>query len=122
MKRLAAAIIALLALAGQYASAEIISQTKIWSAVGTNTATWVNTSAANEVQVTVKGNGSQDGTVTIYVCPVQTADTCVSVGTYAASTSTASTVIGSSSAFVYVTLTGNTPATGSIDAYVVAKR
>lgn len=104
------------------ASAQIISLTQPWDNVGTNTATWVQTSQGVEVQVTIDPDGSQDGVVTVYVCPSQTVGTCTSVGTVAALSSTTTTYVGTSSAFLYLTLTGNTPATGSIDAFVIVKR
>lgn len=104
------------------ASAEVIYTSQIWDNVGTNTATWVQTNSGNEVQVTIAPNGLQDGTTTIYVCPAKDVATCTSVGTVAAGVSAVNTFTGTSSSFLYVTLTGNTPATGSIDAYVIVKR
>ena len=104
------------------AYAEIAKIEKTWVAVGTNRTDWVQTSAGNEAQVTFQPNGVQDGTINLYVCPAQTAATCTKVGTVAALSSTVTTFTGTSSAFLYLELTGNTPATGSIDAYVILKK
>jgi hypothetical protein len=121
MKKFSVVVAMTMLLIASTASAEIVKMSKFWTAVGTNTSTWIQSQSGSEAQVTIKANGVQDGTVTIYTCPAQDATTCMSVGTVAGGVSSATTYAGTSSAFLYVTLTGNTPATGSIDAYVVIK-
>ena len=104
------------------ASAQIVSISQPWDDVGTNTTTWIQTSQGMEAQVTIDPNGVQDGTVTIYVCPSQVVGTCTAVGTVAGLSAVTTTYVGTSSAFLYLTLTGNTPATGTIDAFVIVKK
>lgn len=104
------------------ANAQIVSISQPWDDVGTNTTTWIQTSQGMEAQVTIDPDGAQDGYVTIYVCPSQVVGTCTAVGTVAAADSATTTYVGTSSAFLYLTLTGNTPATGAIDAFVIVKK
>jgi hypothetical protein len=104
------------------AKAEVISVNQPWDNIGTNTTTWIPTAQGNELQVTIDPDGVQDGTTNIYVCPKQVVGTCTVVGTVAAASATTVTYAGTSSAFLYLELTGNTPATGSIDIFVVTKR
>lgn len=118
---IAALAIALVILAGT-AFGEVWSVTQFWDNVGTNTSTWIPTAHGNELQVTIDPNGAQDGTVTVYACAKQDANTCVAVGTVAGLSSATVTFVGTATPFLYVTLTGNTPATGSIDAVLVVKR
>lgn len=122
LRRGAIALAASLVLLSGAALAEVWSVTQFWDNVGTNTSTWIPTAHGNELQVTIDPNGVQDGTVTVYTCAKQDSNTCVSVGTVAGLSSTTVTFVGTSTPFLYVTLTGNTPATGSIDAILVVKK
>lgn len=101
------------------ARAEVVSATRVWTAQATNTTVFVPTPGGTEAQVTVIGNSSPDGTVTISTCPNRDTDGCVVVATYA-TPSAAKTYAGTSSAQLYITLTGNT--TGNVDLYVVLKK
>lgn len=100
------------------AHAEVVSSVRLWTAQATNTTTFQPTPSGAEVQVTVVGNSTPDGTVTTYTCPTRATAGCVAVATYATPT-TARTYVGTSSPFLYVTLTGNT--TGNVDVYVIVK-
>lgn len=100
-------------------SAEVVSATRVWTAQATNTTVFVPTPGGTEAQVTVIGNSSPDGTVTIYTCPNRETAGCVAVATYA-TPSAAKTYAGTSSSQLYVTLTGNT--TGNVDLFVVLKK
>lgn len=117
MKRALVVIVALLATFA--ASAEVVSFSQLWDNQPTNTTTWFPTSGGTELQVSVIGNSTPDGTVTIYTCPQRVVASCVVVATYATPT-TAKTYVGTSTPFVYVTLTGNS--TGNVDLLVVLKR
>lgn len=116
MKKLALALALLVAFA---APAEVVSFSQLWDNQATNTTTFFPISGGDELQVTVIGNSTPDGTVTIYTCPQRVVASCVVVSTYATPT-TAKTFVGTSQPFVYVTLTGNT--TGNVDLLVVLKR
>lgn len=117
MKKALVAIVALLATFA--ASAEVISFTPVFAAQATNSTAWVVTSPGSESHVTILGTSTPDGTVTVYSCPVRDTTTCVAVVTKHTPT-VADTRIGTSAAFLYITLTGNT--TGTVSVWVVNKK
>ena len=117
MKKALVAIVALLATFA--VGAEVVSFSQVWDNQPTNATIFVPTPSGNEAQVTIIGNSTPDGTVTVYTCPNRSTAGCVAVATYATPT-TAKTYFGTSSPQLYVTLTGNT--TGSVDVLLVLKK
>lgn len=112
-------VLTLALLATFAASAEVVSFKQLWDNQATNTTTFFATSGGTELQVSVIGNSTPNGTVTIYTCPQQVVASCAVVATYATPT-TVKTYVGTSTPFVYVTLTGNSA--GNVDLLVVLKR
>lgn len=101
------------------ANAEVVSFTPVFVNQATNSTAWVTTSPASESQVSILGTGNPDGTVTVYACPIKDVNTCVAVITKLTPT-TVDTRIGTSPAFLYITLTGNT--VGNVSVWVIGKK
>jgi hypothetical protein len=107
-----------IAMAGLAALGDVVSFQQVWNNEATNATAWIPTNSGNEAQVTIAGVGGFDGTVTVYTCPAKDVDSCVAVVTKVSPT-TATTYVGTSSALLYLTITGRT--VGTTDVYVVLK-
>ena len=118
-KRIVMGVALCLALLPFTLNAQVVQSVKVLTAQTANINVWTPTSSGVEAQVNVRGTGLVDGTVTLYVCPERDTNTCVIVATHPTPT-TAKTYVGTSSAFLYTTLSANTA--GTVDVVLTVKR